>query len=193
MTSTIDRVAVFIDGSNLFHRLKAPELGLPNLSFYDYAGLCTHIADVRQIVFRAYYVGVIKVDPVSPDRAKAERMRRQQNLLFGHLQSKNQQFEVKKGYLMKSDGSYHEKGVDVEIAVDLVTGAYEDLYDTAILISSDTDLLPAIKIARGKGKKVEYVGFSDRPSFGLQRNCDSSRLLVKSELTRFATDTKLKP
>src|SRR5580658_2839814 len=101
---TTDRVAIFIDGSNLFYRLRAPELALPNMSFYDYAGLCTYLADGRPITFKAYYVGVIKVDPKAADRAKAEHMRRQQNLLFGHLQSKVQQFQIKRGYLMKNDG-----------------------------------------------------------------------------------------
>ena len=60
---------------------------------------------------------------------------------------------------MKNDGVYHEKGVDVNIAVDILVGTYEDLCDRIILVSSDTDLIPAVNKARGKGKIVEYVGF----------------------------------
>jgi len=53
---------------------------------------------------------------------------------------------------MKSDGIYHEKGVDVNIAVDILVGVYEDICDRIILVSSDTDLLPAISKAKEKVK-----------------------------------------
>lgn len=185
-----ERVAVFIDGSNLYYRLRAPEFELPNLTYYDYAALAAYLAEGRDITCRGYYVGAVKVDPKSPDKKKAEAMQAQQVRLFNHLQSKNQQFTVRRGFLMKNDGVYHEKGVDVEIAVDIVKGAFKDLYDTAILISSDTDLIPAIKVAREEGKRVEYIGFSNRPSFGMQNNADLSRLLIKSELRQFATVKK---
>jgi len=87
---------------------------------------------------------------------------------------------------MKSDGVYHEKGVDVKIAVDVLVGAYEDLYDEAILISSDTDLIPVIKKVRHLEKKVEYIGFSHRPSLALQRYASLTRLVIKEELEKFA-------
>ena len=40
-------------------------------------------------------------------------------------------------------------------------------YDTAILVSSDTDLIPALIKVREMKKKVEYIGFSHKPSYGL--------------------------
>lgn len=182
-----ERIAVFIDGSNLYYRLRAPEFGLSSLTHYDYAGLTNYLAEGCQVTYKGYYVGVVKVNPKSPNKVKAEQMRQQQTRLFGHLTSKKQGFEIKRGFLMENDGVYHEKGVDVEIAVDIVQYAYENIYDTAIVISSDTDLIPAIKIARKQHKKVEYIGFSNRPSFGMQNNVDLSRLLIKSELIRFTS------
>lgn len=183
-----EKIAILIDGSNLFFFLKSQNL--PNLTYYDYAGLCEFLAENRETTYKGYYIGVVKVNPKSPDRVKAAKMRHSQTSLFGHLQSKTQGFTIKRGYLMENDGVYHEKGVDVEIAVDIVKGAYEDLYDTAIIISSDTDLIPAMKVAREKGKKVEYIGFSTRPSFGMQNNADISRLLIKSELEKFVSVKK---
>jgi len=75
--------------------------------------------------------------------------------------------------------------VDVKIAVDLIVGAYDNIYDTAILISSDTDLIPAIKKIRHLGKKVQYVGFSHQPSFGLLKYTNFSKLLLKDDLKPF--------
>ena len=70
--------------------------------------------------------------------------------------------------------------------VDLLIGAYENLYDTAILISSDTDLIPAMQKVRGLGKKVEYIGFAYQPSLAMQRHATLSRLLIKEELEPYA-------
>lgn len=92
---------------------------------------------------------------------------------------------VELGDLLKTDGVYHEKGVDVRMAVDLLVGAYEDHYDTAILVSSDTDLIPAIIKVRTMGKKVEYVGFSHKPSHALITHSDIRRLLTKEDINPF--------
>ena len=99
-----------------------------------------------------------------------------------------QGFIVKRGVIMKNDGVYHEKGVDVKIAVDLLVGAYENFYDTAIIISSDTDLVPAIGKVRSLGKEVEYIGFAHKPSFGVQKYATITRLLVREELEPFITE-----
>jgi len=78
-----------------------------------------------------------------------------------------------------------EKGADVQIAVDLLIGAYENLYDTAILVSSDTDLIPALAKARSMKKKIEYIGFSHKPSYGLITHSDIRRLLTKEDIEQF--------
>lgn len=48
-----------------------------------------------------------------------------------------------------------EKGVDVMLAVDMVDMARTDAYDTAVVFSADTDLLPALEAVVGIGKRVE--------------------------------------
>ena len=106
-----------------------------------------------------------------------------QQKLFSHLN--NQGITIERGYLMKSEGVFHEKGVDVKIAVDLLVGAYEDIYDVALLISSDTDLIPAIRKIRQLGKKLKYIGFIHNPSFALKKNASSFRLINREDLMPF--------
>ena len=79
----------------------------------------------------------------------------------------------------------HEKGVDVLIAVDLLVGAYENKQDTAILVTSDTDFIPAIKKVRTMKKKIEYIGFSHKPSYALIANSNIRRLLIKDEILEY--------
>lgn len=183
-----EKVAVFIDGSNLYFKLISKEVDLKNLSKFNYKEFVEYLSRDRNIVYLGYYVGVVRVKKGSK---KGEELRKEQQRLFAHLQSKNQDFSIKKGYIMNNNGAFHEKGVDVELAVDLLVGAYENLYDTAILISSDTDLIPAIKKAKELGKKVEHVGFSNQPSFALQRYASLSKLLSKEDVEQFEDKTLL--
>ena len=48
-----------------------------------------------------------------------------------------------------------EKGVDVMLAVDVVDMARTNAFDTAVVFSADTDLLPALEAAVRIGKRVE--------------------------------------
>ena len=118
-----------------------------------------------------------------PRQLKAQKLRRNQQRLFAKL--KKQNWEIFRGFIMKTGRDFHEKGVDVKIATDLIVGAYEDTYDTAILVSSDTDLIPAIAKVKELGKEIEYIGFGHKPSFGLQAHATLSRLLIRDELLPF--------
>ena len=53
-----------------------------------------------------------------------------------------------------------EKGIDVLLAVDVVRGAYMDEFDTAVVVSADTDLIPALREALRVGKRVETASWS---------------------------------
>jgi uncharacterized LabA/DUF88 family protein len=86
---------------------------------------------------------------------------------------------------MYDSGKIREQGTDVKIAVDIIVGAIDNQYDTAILVSSDTDLIPAIQYIRYKGKKLEYIGFSHSPSLGIQKYATFSKLLGSDEIEEF--------
>ena len=74
----------------------------------------------------------------------------------------------------RKNGNYvfDVKSDDVHLAVDLVSGAYEDLYDTAIIVSGDEDFVPAIKKAQKLGKKIINAYFKSSSSASLKKTCD---------------------
>jgi uncharacterized LabA/DUF88 family protein len=131
-----------------------------------------------KIIGKSYYVGRVRQD----GSEKADKFVAGQQKLFQNLRKYG--FKYVLGYLLKAGDVYHEKGVDVQIAVDMMEAAYEDLCDRIIIISSDTDLAPAIAKARAKGKIVEYVGFSHKPSVAMVSFCTESTLLKKEDLER---------
>ncbi len=172
-----NRVFIIIDGNIFYHRLQ--ELKLRNLLNLDYEKLIQYSVGKRNLVLKKYYIGAIREEFNNP---KSRELMKNQRILLGKLQK--QCWQIGLGHMLKTD-DYHEKGVDVLIAVDLLVGAYENLYDTAILVSSDTDLIPAIDKVRLMKKEIEYIGFSHKPSYALIAHSDARRLLIKEELLSF--------
>ncbi|MBI2436839.1 MAG: NYN domain-containing protein [Candidatus Magasanikbacteria bacterium] len=148
----IKRVMIFIDGSNFYFKMKS--LGIRNLKKYGYHKLCENLSGNREIASIGYYIGVVRA---KPNDEKGQKLRKNQVDLFNHLRNEN--VFVYKGYLMKNDGVYHEKGVDVKIA------------------------------AKQLGKSVEYVGFGHQPSLALVSAASRSRLLLVEELEKFVFET----
>lgn len=177
----MDRVIVIIDGSNLYHKIKS--LGITNSTSFNYKGLIKLLVGKRTLIKCIYYVGAIRI---YNNNEKELRLKKGQIVLFNNLISQN--IIIEKGFLLSDNiGRYHEKGVDVKMAVDLLIGAYENTYDTAILISSDTDLIPAIRKVREKGKNLEYIGFEYQPSKAIRKHASSTKLLTKAEVQKFAS------
>ena len=168
---------VLIDGSNFYFKLK--DLKLNNLLEFDFSGFIKKLAGRNKVVSATYYVGKIRTDGTE----KTKKLFDDQQKLLGHLKKHKIRYSL--GYLMKSDGKYHEKGVDVAIAVDMLVATYEKLCDRIILVSSDTDLLPAILKTREKGIFIEYIGFSHKASVALVAQCSQSRLLTEEDIEPF--------
>lgn len=52
-----------------------------------------------------------------------------------------------------------EKGVDTAIAVDMISLAWEGVYDVAVLVSADRDFVPVAEYLMKKGIKVIHGAF----------------------------------
>jgi len=72
-----------------------------------------------------------------------------------------------------------EKQTDVNIALKMLDLAYQDSFDKAILISGDTDLIPAIKLIRERWPKKQIVAIIP---IGRRENCLDVRKACNSEI-----------
>lgn len=169
---------MYIDGSNFYGYLK--EIGLSKGTFNFNAFVTSLVGKERKLVSKRYYTGIFR--NLNKSEKSGVLVKNQQKFLQ-HL--KNDGFVLKRGRIMPIDNVYKEKGTDVKIAVDLVVGAVDDNYDTAILISSDTDIIPAIKYVKYKKKNIEYIGFAHAPSLGIQKYASLSVLLLARDIKKF--------
>jgi uncharacterized LabA/DUF88 family protein len=130
------RVAVFIDGNNLFHAARFHNLDI------DYNKLLRVLLGDGRLLRAFFYTGV---------DAGAER---QQGFLL--WMRRNGFRVVHKELKTFYDGS-RKANLDVEIAVDMLSLAGR--YDTAVLVSGDEDFVYAVNAVAYKGCRVEVAGF----------------------------------
>ena len=130
------KIAIFIDGNNLFHAARAVGVEI------DYAKLLNFLRGESNLLRAFFYTGV------------DERAERQQGFLL--WMRRNGYRVVEKELKTYADGT-KKANLDVEIAVDMLSLA--DKYDTAVLVSGDEDFAYAINAVAYKGVRVELAGF----------------------------------
>jgi len=209
-----EKVQIFIDGGNFFHLvLKKLDIEEDKFLFDDFVKF---LANDREVVGKRYYIGTVREK--EGDKKSIEKMSKQTKLFtvlknngwdvktsklrirtekikIDDRVSNYQELKKKKVYEIELT-TMREKGIDVKLATDLIVGAVDDKYDTAILVSSDSDLIPALDwIRTRKHKKIEYIGFSiidkkhkdksTKPLLAMIRYADIQRVLVESDLRKF--------
>jgi uncharacterized LabA/DUF88 family protein len=77
---------------------------------------------------------------------------------------------------------FQEKGVDVRIAVDMVQAAYENDHLHFVIVSNDSDVIPAIRIVKKRGHKVTYVGMRGNLNKAIAAHVDNTITYTKDDI-----------
>jgi uncharacterized LabA/DUF88 family protein len=169
------KVAVLIDGGHL------RALALRSATRYD-AGFVEQLAfrclDADETLFRALYydcapyVGTVRL-PVSGDERRLEGG----DAMLRHLAERDL-FAVREGILkfrgfkprrtpipgqLLTDDDFRpdfeQKGVDMRIGLDIANLANKKIVERIVLVTADTDFVPAMKYARIEGMQVVLIEF----------------------------------
>lgn len=164
-----ERIAIFIDGSNVYHSVK-DSFGLHDNEI-DFRTLIDFLRKERLMICIFYY-------NASLDRGYNAEIYNKQQKFFAELR-RIPDFHVvlcrlKKMKFPNNKVEYTVKGDDIHLATDLISLAYENRYDTAIIVSGDGDFVPAILKVQKLGKKVENAHFQISSSSYLKSVCNSS-------------------
>ena len=135
------RVAIFIDGNNLFHAARTIGIEI------DYAKLLKLLCQGGSLLRAFFYTGV------------DENAAKQQGFLL--WMRRNGYRVVQKELKIFPDGT-KKANLDVEIAVDMLS--LSGKYETAILVSGDEDFAYAVNAVAYKGTRVEVAGFRNNTS-----------------------------
>lgn len=170
-----ERVIAYVDGFNLYFGLMAARLS--QFRWLDVQALANRLLlPHQQLVTVKYFTARI----TGRDRNKIAR----QNALLRALEARPQLEIVYGRYLKKDDHhchrcgnrwpQYEEKMTDVNIAAHMSSDAHLDRFDTALLVSGDSDLSMAVSMIRADtGKRVVAVFPPKRESVDLKKVVDA--------------------
>lgn len=176
-----DRVAIFIDGSNHYHIVKDMFNNKISPNNFNFDKFIKDLVGNRKLVRTYYYSAPL-------DAAFDQETYMKQQKFFDRLgRIHNFKLVLCRMQKLKIDGKtvYQVKEDDIHLAVDMVKLAYNNAYDTAILVSSDGDFVPAVKAVKEVGKNVENIGFETKFSYHLRQECDKFKKLSKKEVKMF--------
>lgn len=183
---------LLIDGQNFINRIRtilarSGKKGY-DITAFDYWGFLNEIFKDRPVDLASIYFA--KVREHRDTLEKSQQLVERHEALKVHLEQQGFRY-VTSGTVRSRIGpdkevTFQEKGVDVRIAVDLVTAVCDKEADTIILASSDSDLQPAIKEARSRGARVVYFGFHYRRNKGLELTTDETVLVSNQQVVKFA-------
>lgn len=175
------KVAVFIDGSNLYHGVK--RAGLTRL--IDVPKLADKLVDGRTLVRTYYYVATV------PQEMDPETARTQQRFLQRLYEAPY--LDVRLGRLVKRGKRWEEKGVDALLVTDMVHMAAKGLYEVAVLVSGDGDLAYTAQAVKDLGRHVENAYFRQGRSDNLIQRCDKFIELTPDFLSDCLVPEKVDP
>ena len=185
------RTIVYIDGFNFYYRcLRNTPYKWLDLSKFANTILSTDKHEILKIKFFTAKINQRSVDPQAPQRQESylkalENFCPNVEIIYGHFLSHSAKRPLSppsKGWVdvMLTE----EKGTDVNLAVHLLNDAWQDAYDCGVVVSNDSDLAEAMKLAKQQNKKIGWlVTGNQHPSQVLSKIADFRKEIRKTLLS----------
>jgi len=146
------RAIVFVDGNNWYHNLKST-IGKPRI---------VELKKLSQMIGEHFDLDVVGIKYYNsvPDIGLGDIVYYKHMVFLDRLKKQGIKVQTRKLKKIKEDGKIIrvEKGVDVMVAVDMVSSALiEDKCDSCVLISGDADFVPVMQLIKKAGKEVISV------------------------------------
>ncbi|MFX0106892.1 MAG: NYN domain-containing protein [Candidatus Hodarchaeota archaeon] len=142
----LDRAGVFID-IGYFGKVLKYCFGEPRINFEQFSDL---LCEGRERL-RTYVYDCTPYESTPPTSEETRRVAN--HVRFINSLTRLSRFDVRLGKtaLNPLTGEFYQRGVDVLLTVDLMRMAWSRQVDTAILVTGERDLIPAIESAKDAG------------------------------------------
>jgi uncharacterized LabA/DUF88 family protein len=156
-----NRIMLFIDGGYLRRKL----MDLKNDELFDLQKfqdeICKKLIFDRSVynyeLIRTYYYDC-NFDITDPELSEDRKRKFAENKTRFDGLNGIRKVEVKIGHLSNSDPP-RQKGMDVLIAIDMLSKGFKDHYDIGILFCGDKDFIPIVKAIKDQTGKRVFGGF----------------------------------
>jgi uncharacterized LabA/DUF88 family protein len=169
----MNRVVFFIDGFNLYHALE-DNPRFAKYKWLDMSRLAKCFVQTNQQIAKIFYFTAYaswNPQKLARHRVFVRALRwAGVDVVLGEFKYK-QRFSTNCKTLYET---FEEKETDVNIALKLFKAAVMDEYDTAILVSGDSDLVPAVKEVKATfpTKKIGVIVPIGHNAEDMKKNCD---------------------
>ena len=170
--SYLERAAVLIDGG-YFAKVLEKNFGRPRVDFYKFSEMvCGGYERLR-----TYYYTCMPYQsnpPTEEERRRYSAMNR-----FIYALQKLPRFEVRLGKLSWAGEELVQKRVDILLAVDLARLSWGKQIEKAILVTGDSDFVPAVITAKDAGVLVQLYYSPNSVHDELLSAVDESFIITK--------------
>ena len=184
--SPLSRVAVFIDGGDV-NKIVERELRGHRLDFLKFS---TEAAGCDERLW-TYYDHCPPFQSPAPTPDEPDRTARA-DAFYTQL-TRLPRFEVRKGRLQKIGNTYHQKKVDFPLAIDLVHLASTNQIQRAVLVTGDSDLVPAVEVAKFEGVVVDLYHHPNSVHRELFEVVDDRHLIDDALISRVGRSNSATP
>jgi uncharacterized LabA/DUF88 family protein len=187
----MNKAIVLIDGENFIYKvekvLKTESMKINTINIQEIKLKELISSTFKSKIDTNFYAARLKFHPETPKKSKTllsnqrhlQKSLEQQNIDFiyaGYVRAR------KEGWGKYKRTVFKEKGVDVRIAVDMVSMACDKKYKRIVLCSSDSDLQPAVAEVKRRGVEIIYLGFKIDPNKGLMYTTDRTILFENKDI-----------
>lgn len=187
------RVIAYVDGFNLYYGIR--ECGLRHL-WLDISALANSLLRPSQTLVAAKYFtamisGAKRTDPPGKAAEKNAKRKRQSDYVealrtTGVMIYPGHYIEKRRSCRKCGDTWLvpEEKMTDVQIATHMLTDAFADRFDVALVVSADSDLVPPVKVVRYDfNKRVVACLPPGRKSYNLSKAAGYDVQIEEAHLT----------
>ena len=162
------RLMIFIDGGNLFNAIRKEGIKI------DYKKMIDFLSRDFDLIRTYYYTGIPTIKSWDQKKETKKEFYNKLNKQIKFLEDLelNYNFHVITKPLYMNNKKPIEKGVDVNIASDIIWHGLSNNYDSFILISGDKDLMDCLYRMKDNGKRVIVANFENRVSREIRKIVD---------------------
>lgn len=184
---------VYIDGQNFFYGLKNLDL---NPWYFDFKRYATN----ELVTNPELELQQIKYYGARYPKSICEKKHNRDDAFYKSL-AENQGIVIREGTFKINELKYYgktkkvptEKGVDVLLATDLIIDAFHSCYDVAYILSSDTDIIPAIKEIKKAFPNIRINNFSFNKLQQYKNACDYTAKIFPNKAKRYINSEIFQP
>ena len=169
----MSRVIFFVDGFNLYHALDE-NISHHKYKWLDLSSLCRKFVRSRDTIEDIYYFTALAI--WNPDKEQRHKiyiralLTRNIRVIYGAFRLRDKRCRL----CHKTFKTYEEKETDINIIAHLFSLAIQDRYDTAMIITGDSDLVQGIQMVQSTfpAKQVGIIIPSGRRAEVLKQAAD---------------------